>query len=105
VGTPGTDEAKCPVRQAILDKNLSATKCLSDPTISEEGRRMLAGLMCQLTDQQIQDLFKVAKVSTMPKYHNADGWFKQGLDEATIEKQWVEASKAKREDMARGRCR
>lgn len=66
---------------------------------------MLAGLMCQLTDQQIQDLFKAAKVSTMPKYHNADGSFKQGLDEATIEKQWVDAFKAKREDLARGRCR
>jgi hypothetical protein len=105
VGTPGTDESQCPVCQAILDKSLSATNGLSDPTISEEGRRMLAGLMCQLTDQQIQDLFKAAKVSTMPKYHNADGSFKQGLDEATIEKQWVEAFKAKREDLARGRCR
>jgi hypothetical protein len=105
VGTPGTDEAKCPVCQAVLNKSLSATNGLSDPTISEEGRRMLAGLMCQLTDQQIQDLFKAAKVSTMPKYHNADGSFKQGLDAATIEKQWVEAFKAKREDMARGRCR
>jgi hypothetical protein len=105
VGMPGTDEAKCPACQAILDKSLSATNGLSDPTVSEEGRRMLAGLMCQLTDQQIQDLFKAAKVSTMPKYHNADGSFKQGLDEATIEKQWVEAFKAKREDLARGRCR
>jgi hypothetical protein len=105
VGTPGTDEAKCPVCEAILDKSLSATNGLSNPTISEEGRRMLAGLMCQLTDQQIQDLFKAAKVSTMPKYHNADGSFKQGLDEATIEKQWVEAFKAKREQLAQGRCR
>jgi len=30
------------------------------------------------------------KVFTKPKYHNTDGSFKQGLDEATIEKQWVE---------------
>ncbi len=105
VGAPGTDEAKCPVCQAILDKSWSATEGLSDPLISEEGRRMLAGLMCQLTDEQIQNLFKAAKVATMPKYHNSDGSFKQGLDEATIEKQWVDAFKAKREDMARGRCR
>jgi hypothetical protein len=104
-GTPGMDEAQCPVCQAILDKSWSATNGLSDPTISEEGRRMLAGLMCQLTDQQIQDLFKAARVATMPKYHNSDGSFKPGLDEATIEKQWVEAFKAKREDLARGRCR
>ncbi len=105
VGAPGTDEAKCPVCQAILDKSWSATNGLSDPLISEEGRRMLAGLMCQLNDEQILNLFKAAKVSTMPKYHNSDGSFKKGLDEATIEKQWVEAFKAKREDMARGRCR
>jgi hypothetical protein len=104
-GTPGTDEAQCPVCQATLDKSWSAKDGLSDPTISEEGRRMLAGLMCQLTDEQIQDLFKAARVSSMPKYHNGDGSFKQGLDEATIEKQWVAAFKEKREDMARGRCR
>jgi len=41
----------------------------------------------------------------MPKYHNSDGSFKQGLDEAAIEKQWVEAFKAKREELAKGRCR
>jgi hypothetical protein len=104
-GTPGMDEAKCPVCEAILDKSLTAKNGLSNPTISEEGRRMLAGLMCQLTDQQIEDLFKASRVSTMPKYHNSDGSFKQGLDEQTIETQWVQAFKAKREDMARGRCR
>ena len=41
----------------------------------------------------------------MPKYHNGDGSFKSGLDEATIQKQWVDAFKAKREDLARGRCK
>ena len=48
---------------------------------------------------------KKVGVCLLAKYHNADGSFKQGLDEATIEKQWVEAFKAKREDLARGRCR
>ena len=32
---------------------------LSNPKISEEGRRFDAGLMCQLSDRQIEDLFKV----------------------------------------------
>ena len=91
----------CPVRQAQLSKSLSAHDGLGDPTISEEGRRFLAGLMCQLTDAQILDLFKSARVASMPKYHNSDGSFKSGLDEATIEKQWVEAFKAKREDLAK----
>ena len=104
-GKPGMNDADCPVCQAILDKSLTATDGLSDPTISEEGRRFLAGLMCQLTDAQISDLFKASQVATMPKYHNSDGSFKQGLDEAIIEKQWVEAFKAKREQLASGRCR
>jgi len=104
-GTPAMKEADCPVCQAQLSKSLTAKDGLGDPAISEEGRRFLAGLMCQLTDEQITDLFKVSRVAAMPKYHNSDGSFKQGLDDATIEKQWVEAFKAKREALASGRCR
>jgi hypothetical protein len=104
-GTPGMNEADCPVCQAQLSKSWSAKDGLGDPSVSEEGRRFLAGLMCQLTDTQIEELFKAARVSSMPKYHNSDGSFKQGLDAATIEKQWVEAFKAKREALASGRCR
>ena len=103
-GKPGMNEADCPVCQAQLSKSLTASDGLGDPIISEEGRRFLAGLMCQLTDDQIADLFKAARVASMPQYHNSDGSFKQGLDEATIERQWVEAFKAKREDLANGRC-
>jgi hypothetical protein len=104
-GTAGTSEPDCPVCQAQLSKSLTAHDGLGDPTISEEGRRLLAGLMCQLTDAQIEDLFRSARVSAMPKYHNSDGSFRSGLDEATIHRQWVEAFKAKREDLAKGRCR
>jgi len=104
-GNPGMSEADCPVCQARLTKSLTATDGLSDPTISEEGRRFLAGLMCQLTDAQIEDLFKAAHVVDMPEYHMGDGSFKQGLDEATIQKQWVGAFRAKREELASGRCR
>ena len=104
-GRPGMSDADCPVCEAVLSKSWSATDGLSDPSISEEGRRFLAGLMCQLSDAQIGDLFKAAQVAWMPKYHNSDGSFKQGLDEATIEKQWVDAFKAKREELAGGRCR
>jgi hypothetical protein len=104
-GKPGMNDTDCPVCQAQLHKSLSAKDGLDDPTVSEEGRRFLAGLMCQLSDAQISDLFKASQVATMPKYHNSDGSFKQGLDEATIEKQWVEAFKAKREQLANGRCR
>lgn len=104
-GKPGMSDAECPVCQAELTKSLTAKDGLSDPIISEEGRRFLAGLMCQLTDTQIEDLFKAAKVATMPEYHNSDGSFKQGFDEAAIVKQWSDAFRTKREELASGRCR
>ena len=105
VGTPAMKEADCPVCQAQLTMSLTASNGLSDPTVSEEGRRFLAGLMCQLTDTQIENLFKAARVAFMPEYHNSDGSFKQGLDEATIVKQWADAFRARREELASGRCR
>ncbi len=100
VGTDGAPK-QC---QAILHKSLTATGGLSDPTISEEGRRFDAGLMCQLSDQQIADLFKAARAAEMPEYHNQDGSFKTGVTEASVVQQWVDAFKQKREQLAGGRC-
>ena len=99
----GTDAApkQC---QATLKKSLTAHDGLSNPDISEDGRRFDAGLMCQLSDKQIEDLFRAAHVAEMPKYHNSDGSFKSGMDETTILKEWVAAFKAKREDLAKARC-
>ena len=90
--------------QANLRKSLAAKDGLSDPAISEDGRRFDAGLMCQLSDQQIEALFRAARVAAMPKYHNQDGSFKSGVDEASVVHQWVEAFKQKREDLASARC-
>jgi hypothetical protein len=90
--------------QAALRKSLTATNGLSNPKISEEGRRFDAGLMCQLSDRQIEDLFKVARVAEMPEYHNKDGSFKSGVDESSVVKQWVDAFKQKREDLSKARC-
>ena len=90
--------------QANLRKSLAAKNGLSDPAISEDGRRFDAGLMCQLSDQQIEALFRAARVAAMPKYHNQDGSFKSGVDEASVVHQWVEAFKQKREDLASARC-
>jgi hypothetical protein len=100
VGTEGAPK-HC---QAALTKSLSAHDGLSNPAISEEGRRFDAGLMCQLTDHQIEDLFKAARAAEMPEYHNSDGSFKAGEDEASIMRRWVQAFKQKREDLASGRC-
>jgi hypothetical protein len=101
VGKGGSD---CPQCQARLQKSLTATDGLEDPQVGEEGRRFLAGLMCQFSDQQIGDLFRVAHVAQMPKYHNSDGSFKSNLTEDAIVQQWMAAFKKKREDLAAGRC-
>jgi hypothetical protein len=61
-------------------------------------------LMCQLSDRQIEDLFKSSRAAEMPEYHNSDGSFKAGVDEASIMRQWVAAFKQKREELASGRC-
>jgi hypothetical protein len=99
----GTDAAP-QACQASLSKSLTAKDGLSDPQISEDGRRFDAGLMCQLSDQQIEALFREARVAAMPKYHNQDGSFKSGIEEASVVHQWVEAFKKKREDLASARC-
>jgi hypothetical protein len=97
-------EQQPPQCQATLHKSLTAKDGLDDPIISEEGRRFTAGLMCQLSDQQITDMFKLARVSEMPEFHNSDGSFKQGMTEDSIVQQWVTVFKQKREDIAAGRC-
>lgn len=100
VGTDGAPK-QC---QAILHKSFTAKDGLGDPMISEEGRRFDAGLMCQLSDQQIADMFKASRVAQMPEYHNKDGSFKTGVTEASVVQQWVDAFKQKREQLASGRC-
>jgi hypothetical protein len=90
--------------QAVLRSSLTAHDGLSNPTISEEGRRFDANLMCQLSDHQIEDLFKASRAAQMPQYHNHDGSFKAGVDEPSVIRQWVEAFKQKREELAKGRC-
>ena len=90
--------------EAGLKKSLTAHDGLGDPQISEEGRRFDAGLMCQLSDQQIADLFRAARAADMPQYHNSDGSFKSGVTEASVIEKWTNAFKQKREQLAAARC-
>ncbi|HVM92293.1 MAG TPA: hypothetical protein VMT67_05735 [Terriglobales bacterium] len=99
-GTEGAPK-KC---QAVLRKSLTAHDGLSNPEISEDGRRFDAGLMCQLTDRQLEGLFRAARAAEMPQYHNHDGSFKPGVDENSVIQKWVQAFKQKREELARARC-
>lgn len=90
--------------RAALRKSLTAKDGLSNPRVSEEGRQLDAGLMCQLSDAQIESLFRNSRVAEMPKYHNKDGSFKTGVTEAKVMQDWVKAFKEKREQMASARC-
>ncbi len=79
----------------------SLTGSLSDPPISEAGRAFLAKLLVQLTDRQLTDLFETARVKRRSSDPSDDAE-KEG-DNAKV-KDWVEAFKAKRAQIAERRC-
>jgi hypothetical protein len=76
----------------------SFTGTLSEPTISEAGRRFLAGLLMQLSDRQIEDLFEAARVQLRLR---TPGHVDSGF--ATTA-EWVDAFKAKRQQIVERRC-
>ena len=75
----------------------AATDGLGHPMISEDGRRFAAGLLCQLSDAQLENLFKLSRVAELPENRNSS--------EAVVIQQWVQTVKKKREELAAGRCR
>ena len=79
-----------------LPKSLTGT--LENPVISEEGRAFLAGLMTQLTDKQIADLFEVSRVTLrLREPDKARSGF------ATVG-EWVDAFKQKRDQIVNRQC-
>lgn len=79
-----------------IGKSLSGT--LHEPVIGEEGRKFLSGLLAQLTDKQIRDLFDVAHVTLRSRAPEEPGSPSGTLDE------WVQTFKAKRDEIAARRC-
>ncbi len=75
----------------------SMTGTLKDPEISEEGRKFLADLLMQLTDQQLRDLFEVARF---------DHRKSPGVEPAVVNTiaQWVDAFKRKRSEIVDHTC-
>jgi hypothetical protein len=62
----------------------SFTGSLEHPKISEGGRQFLADLLSQLTDQQLHDVFEVARFTVRDPNTSIDDWvrvFKQKRDE------------------------
>jgi hypothetical protein len=86
------DPARC-----VANMRKSMTGTLKDPTISEEGRKFLAGLLAQLTDQQLRDLFEVARFA---RRTSSPG---QAAGGTTIDP-WVDAFKRKRAEIVDHIC-
>lgn len=79
-----------------INKSFSGT--LDRPVIGEDGRRFLAGLLQQLSDAQLHDLFEVARVNLRVR---EPGRALSGFP--TIE-EWVSAFKQKRDEISSKRC-
>jgi hypothetical protein len=71
---------------------------LGDPKISEEGRQFLADLLIQLTDEQLHDLFAVARVDQRSRKPDSNE------PPASID-EWVAAFKHKRDAIVTNHCR
>ena len=81
--------------RCVANMKKSFTGTLSNPVISEEGRKFLAGLLTQLTDQQLRDLFEVARFGRRPAEPDRP---------ATTIDQWVQAFKQKRSEIVDHVC-
>jgi len=76
----------------------SLTGSLHDPVISEEGRAFLAGLLAELTDAQLTDLFTVARFPDRILVRPHDQRRAASVEE------WVQAFKQKRNEIASRSC-
>lgn len=88
------DPAKC-----VAELTGSLTGRFMNPQIGEAGRAFLAGLLVQLTDAQLRDLFVVARVTRRPidPSENPDG------PRATVD-EWVKVFKLKRTQIVDHHC-
>ncbi len=86
------DRAAC-----IGNLTKSSTGTLGDPKISEAGRAFLAGLLDQLSEQQIHDLFDVARVNRRSRNPGSS------TTPASVD-EWVRAFEEKRADIDATHC-
>jgi hypothetical protein len=87
------DDAGC---TGNLRKSFTGT--LADPVISEEGRRFLAGLLTQLTDRQLRDLFSIARVTRRENPST-----RTDADQGTLQ-DWIDTFREKRAEILERRC-
>jgi hypothetical protein len=85
--------------RCIANQKKSLTGTLKDPRISEGGRKFLADLLGQLSDKQILDMFRAARLDRLEdKIQTPEGERRVTLDD------WVEVFKKKRDEIAKQRC-
>jgi hypothetical protein len=77
-------------KKCVAQLSRSYTGSLEHPVISEGGRKFLADLLAQLTDQQLRDLFQVSRFTMRDPKVTVDDW--------------VGAFKAKRDAIANASC-
>jgi hypothetical protein len=90
------DPESCKARLVSIGGILRAST-LRDPVISEEGRALLAGQLEQLSDAQIADLFRAARIERLHQT-TSDGL--SGSREVTLE-DWVELFRTKRDEITK----
>jgi hypothetical protein len=79
----------------------SLTGSFKNPAISEAGRAFLAGLLVQISDAQLRDLFEVSRVKK--RSANPAGDPNEEPPPATVD-DWVKLFKAKRSQIVDHRC-
>ena len=78
--------------------SVSSTGTLDNPRIGEDGRAFLAGLLEQLSDRQLRDMFEVARFHLRRHAPDTDSPEPGRIDE------WVAAFKSKRDAIAARHC-
>jgi hypothetical protein len=90
------DPESCTARLVSIG-GILRTSTLRDPVISEEGRALLARQMEQLSDAQIVDLFRAARIERL---HQTISDGPSGPREVTLE-DWVELFRKKRDEITK----
>jgi hypothetical protein len=84
--------------ECVANLKKSFTGSLNNPRISEAGRKFLADLLVQLSDDQIRDLFEVARVERRQPKPGQD-W-----PQPAPVARWVEEFKRKRAEIVNATC-
>jgi hypothetical protein len=95
------DRAHC-----VADLAQTPSGTLAYPRISEKGRSFLAHLLVQLTDRQIEDLFRVGRADRRDQNEQGRLYSHEsshGIKHVPIS-EWVRVFKAKREEILRASC-